>query len=225
MNNKKYIVLMMVFVIIGSVYIANSKFNEDNFCLWGFSCEGVPDEYYSMDSYYSINELENYTFKEDGIISSSFSEEDAAKNIIKSIDKVIINSRRDYQELITLVSAGEDFTEIFNGNMKIFSKRYTTDLDMASPTQEYIQDIGELVINGYRGDCDDYALFLYLIATERGLKARYTVGINEYSGHAWVEIMVDGEWKEYDSTSNRICDDCISMGYDYIDYFEEDEDE
>lgn len=235
MNNKKYIVLMIVLVTIGSIYTVGSNSNEMNFCVWGFACadnitegddswDGLLDEiiiYYPMDFTLVVNKFENYSFTEEGIVISTSSVDTVNKAFFKSVEEVVAVSRRDYQEIITAVSAGEDFDDIYHGNIKIFRKKYTTLLDQASSTGEYIQNIGELVMNGYEGDCDDYALFLYLVAKERGLDVRYVSGIGVPSGHAWIQVKVDGDWKEYDSTSDRICDDCVSEDFYFIDYFEE----
>ncbi len=58
-----------------------------------------------------------------------------------------------------------------------------------------------------------------------GEEVRYVTGVSSQGGHAWIQIKVDGEWKDYDSTSDRICDDCVSNYFFTIDYFEEGQDE
>ena len=86
---------------------------------------------------------------------------------------------------------------------------------------EYLQGIEELVSNDYQGDCDDYALFLYLIAKEMELDVRYVIGMGIIGGHAWIQINVEGIWVDYDSTSNRVCEGCVSKHFSEIEYYEQ----
>lgn len=220
MNNKKYIVLMIVLVAVGSMYAVSSNPNNTDFCVWGLTCGDIIN--LEKFQYY---EFIDYNFTEEGIVSAAtisiYDKEYSEDNFLKALEEVVNVSRRDYQEVIEVASLGEDFNDIYHLNLKIFNKRYTLLLDDASPTGEYIQNIGEIVLNGYKGDCDDYALMLYLIAREKGLDTRYAIGKSISYGHAWIEIKIDGEWIEYDSTSDRICDDCVSASYAVINYFEE----
>lgn len=42
--------------------------------------------------------------------------------------------------------------------------------------------------NDYRGDCDDYALFVASLAEAMGYDARVVLGVNESGGHALAEV-------------------------------------
>lgn len=231
MKNKKYITLVIVLAAVGIFYISTASSGELDFCVWGLSCAEdnylvSPVLYYPLDEVIPINEFENYSFTEEGVVNYS-STNNTSKNtkFFKALEKVINVSRRDYQEVIEVVSVGEDFDEIYHLNIKIFRENYTLLIDHSSSTGEYIQNIGEIVLNDYQGDCDDYALMLYLIAKEKGLDVRYVTGERIGAGHAWIQIKVDGEWVEYNSTSDTICSNCISELFVFLDYFEEEEDE
>ncbi len=227
MNKIGILILMVVLVTIGSIYTVSSNSDEINFCVWGLSCGEDIDEdiwedvvFYPSDIITIVprNDFSDYNFTNEGSTSYSY--------FFDSLEEVINVSRSNYQELITVVSAGDSFDEVYHLNVKIFMENYTLDIDRSSPTGEYIQNIGEIVLNGHQGDCDDYALFLYLVAKEMGEEVRYATGFREGGGgHAWIQIKVDGEWKDYGSTSDEICDDCISGKY-YIrlSYYEEEED-
>lgn len=120
------------------------------------------------------------------------------------------------------ISDNYDFDWIYNTSIKIFMRKYTTEIDSSYENNEYIQTIPELVFNNYRGDCDDYAMFFYVMAKKKGLEARYVIGARERGGgHAWIQIKKDGMWIEYDSTSNTICEEgCITQYFELINYLE-----
>ncbi len=221
MKNEKYAILMIALVAIASLYTVSSENSVGDFCILGITCS-ESSENPSIDDNITLYSLEDYNFTEEGIVRYYFTENDSKyAGFFKSLEEVINISRRDYQEIISDVSSGKDFNEIYHLNTKIFKEKYTTSIDDASPKGEYIQNIGEIVLNDYHGDCDDYALILYLIAKEKGLDVRYVLGVKPGSGHAWIQVKVDGEWIEYDSTSDTICNDCISELFDSIYYFEE----
>lgn len=213
MVNYKILTLSFIFSlgVYGSIYTINESNNID-LCIRGLSCEDTQ----------FINEFKNYSFTEEGkVFYIKDSIEEDIKIMLTSVAKVIKVSRDNYKEVLDVASSGEDFNEIYHLNLKFFNKKYTLLLDKASPTNEYVQNIGEIVLNGYKGDCDDYALMLYLIAKEKGLEVRYVVGVNHPDAHAWIQIKINEKWIEYDSTSDRICEGCISEDYILIDYLEE----
>ena len=119
-----------------------------------------------------------------------------------------------------IVDKDYEFKWIYKGFIKIFVKEYTTEIDDSYKNNEYIQTIPELISNGYRGDCDDYAMFFYVMAKKKGLEVRYMAGTGSIGGHAWIQIKEKGKWIEYDSTSNTICEGCISKHFETINYFE-----
>jgi len=82
---------------------------------------------------------------------------------------------------------------------------YTTDIDDSYDNHEYIQTIQELFGNDFHGDCDDFAMFYYIIAERKGLDVKLVLSYN----HVWIQI----SGVEYDSTSYHICDNCISERY------------
>jgi len=117
---------------------------------------------------------------------------------------------------------GDDFKSIWEEYILLFQINYTTDIDNFKVV-EYIQTPQELVRNSLKGDCDDYAIFLYTIAKNHNIPVRYMVGWRESFGHAWVQVEIDNIWYEYDSTGNNVCEvekKCISENYDFIGYVE-----
>ncbi len=146
---------MVFLVIIGSIYTVNSNPEEIDFCVWGFGCDEepgiiIPGEDWKiyldeMLKIVPINEFSDYNFTEDGTVDYSYGEEEFFKVLVK----VINVSKSNYQEVITTVSEGDSFDEIYHLNIRIFIKNYTRDIDYSSKTGEYIQNIGEIVLNGY----------------------------------------------------------------------------
>ncbi len=63
-----------------------------------------------------------------------------------------------------------------------------------------------------RGVCQDYAHILITLCRQRGVHARYVVGLVVGTGetHAWVEIWSDGRWWGVDPTHDKFIE------YDYI---------
>lgn len=84
-----------------------------------------------------------------------------------------------------------------------------------------ILSVNELIDNDYVGDCEDYAIFMYIVAEQYNLNPRYVIGhTNEYeTGHAWIQIKFGNEWYDVETTGNEICKDCISNNYKYESYF------
>lgn len=62
-----------------------------------------------------------------------------------------------------------------------------------------------------KGVCQDYAHILIALCRACGMAARYVNGFMQGIGvtHAWVEVLVGGEWKGIDPTNNRL----IEYGY------------
>ena len=62
-----------------------------------------------------------------------------------------------------------------------------------------------------KGVCQDYAHILIAMCRACGIPARYVNGFMQGVGvtHAWVEVLVNGEWRGIDPTNNRL----IEYGY------------
>lgn len=62
-----------------------------------------------------------------------------------------------------------------------------------------------------KGVCQDYAHILIALCRACGIPARYVNGFMQGIGatHAWVEVLVNGEWKGIDPTNNQL----IEYGY------------
>lgn len=62
-----------------------------------------------------------------------------------------------------------------------------------------------------KGVCQDYAHILIALCRACGIAARYVNGFMQGIGvtHAWVEVLVNGEWRGIDPTNNRL----IEYGY------------
>ena len=67
------------------------------------------------------------------------------------------------------------------------------------------------IILSRKGDCSEYALLLTALLRLNGIPARevggyaYTEENNSpsFGAHAWVEVYIDGRWKEFDPTWNE----------------------
>lgn len=133
--------------------------------------------------------------------------------------KFLKTAQEVYNKHKTLKISVNNFDKIYNESLEIFN--YTREIDDSYENGEYIQTVQELVSNDYRGDCDDYAMFFYVIAKKMGLKVRYMVGVRAGSGHAWIQIKKGNKWVEYDSISKTICDDdCIKNRFWFVNYIE-----
>ncbi|SDJ03970.1 transglutaminase-like domain-containing protein [Natribacillus halophilus] len=75
------------------------------------------------------------------------------------------------------------------------------------------------------GVCQDYAFLAIAMLRSLGMEANYVAGNVGLERHAWVEVMVDGEWLEMDPTwgAGYIEDDEFVFDYNE-DYFDPDED-
>ena len=91
---------------------------------------------------------------------------------------------------------------------------------------EYVQGITDVLTSAseafkYRkGVCQDYAHIMLAFLRERGITARYVVGMmmGEGVSHAWVEINENGNWYGFDPTNDKGVDGDyikISHGRDY----------
>lgn len=62
-----------------------------------------------------------------------------------------------------------------------------------------------------KGVCQDYAHILIALCRACGIPARYVNGFMQGTGvtHAWVEVLVNDEWRGIDPTNNRL----IEYGY------------
>lgn len=55
-------------------------------------------------------------------------------------------------------------------------------------TYNYLAFASETINNGFRGDCDDYAILMAALLSSIGGEVRVTYGYNNESGHAYTEI-------------------------------------
>lgn len=106
--------------------------------------------------------------------------------------------------------SNKSFDIMYENLITIFKNKYDLTYDRATDNKEYIQTVQELVNNNYIGDCDDYALFFFVLAKKKGLEVRYVLS----SAHLWIQIKKGNNWIEYDSTSNKICKSCITDSFD-----------
>jgi transglutaminase-like putative cysteine protease len=56
------------------------------------------------------------------------------------------------------------------------------------------------------GVCQDYAHLMIAVCRARALPARYVSGYMPGEGrmHAWIEVMIDNDWRAFDPTHNRV---------------------
>ncbi len=72
------------------------------------------------------------------------------------------------------------------------------------------------------GVCQDHAHVMVALLRHWGVPARYVSGLTlgEGATHAWAEANLAGEWRGFDPTRNRICDDtylAVARGRDWAD--------
>ncbi len=226
MKNKKYIILWIVLVTIGSLYSVYSA-PVGGFCIWGRSCDdGNLREDLIWVQLVEINFIypgnnSLYEFREEGVVANVAPYE---KAFFDTLEKVIKVSISEYNKTIQEIVNEGSFEEIYSNYSILFNINYSLEIDNQFE-RDYIQNIGELISNKYHGDCDDYAVWLYLIAKEKGLEVRYVIGFRLYGGHAWIQIKVDGEWIDYNSTSYLKGKGVVSKDYSEIYYYEDEENE
>ena len=224
MKNKKYNKYKWIFIILNVILVAlivNTSVNifheEGNtFCVWGLSCNDGQVVQIIIENWSS-----NYEAWAEGIVKG---EEPYEESFFKSLGKVLEVSREEYNETIQEILNEGTFEEIYKNYSKIFQDNYSLEIDNQF-VNDYIQNFGELISNKYHGDCDDYATWIYIIAKEKGLEVRYVIGFNEKDGHAWIQIKIDGEWIDYNSTGFRKGKNKVSKEYLTISYYEGDKDE
>lgn len=106
------------------------------------------------------------------------------------------------------------FDEYYHKYIQIFETTYNDIIDDYLRGEEgvdYIQTVQELIRNNYEGDCDDFALFFYVIGRKLGIDIKYVHNIN----HAWIQVKKGEEWINYDSTRYRIGVNRSIIGYLY----------
>lgn len=120
------------------------------------------------------------------------------------------------------LSSNKSFDEVYEEFAPIFQERYTQEIDIINggEYEEYIQTIQELVTNNYSGDCDDFAMFFFVIARKLGEEVRYVVGHSDFVGHAWIQIHKEGKWIDYQSTGYLIGEDAVSPYYSDLNYMQ-----
>lgn len=204
-------VILMVLIFFSSGVIGFSE-EDGEFCVWGFSCGDGGFGNTTMIPVDAPLNYSGYEANEEGVVSRSASLNDTARAFFQVIDAVESVSVRDYNDTINHISNEGSFDELYDEYVKIFRNSYSSKLDNHLGG-EYVQNVGELISNDYRGDCDDYALWLYIIAKEKGLDVRYVIGYSDDGGHAWIQINVDGGWIDYNSTNNEKGKDAVSRRY------------
>lgn len=73
-----------------------------------------------------------------------------------------------------------------------------------------------------KGVCQDYAHIMIAMLRSKGIPSRYVTGmmLGEGKSHAWVEVLIGGNWIAFDPTHNALADDNyikISHGRDAAD--------
>lgn len=170
---------------------------------------------------YSVVNVENVDKLDKEINSLQQERDNLVIEIRESLDSVFSESIAYSMEKSRGVKLNTemDFNELYSYYISIFHQRYDENLDKLYDYNEHIQTVPELIQNNYVGDCDDYALFLYNLACKKGLQVQYAFGHKDETslgGHAWIQIKQNGIWMDYDSTSNRICVDCITNDFPYL---------
>lgn len=209
MKNKKYmfwighgmLILCSLFYIIDRI---NSLDTEINFCNLGLFCNNDysnEDMFFITDiSWIFFQNCSEYDINKEGIV---INKHPYSKSFFKTLDKIINISEDNYHDIIKNISAEGSFEEIYSKYIDIFQDNYSLKIDECVH-YDYIQNIEELISNNYHGDCDDYAVWLYLIAQEKELEVRYVIGFGNGVGHAWIQIKIDNEWIDYNSVINSI---------------------
>lgn len=128
-------------------------------------------------------------------------------NVLKEVMDRSITVEIDY--------SNKTFDEVYDYYMPIFRNKYSGSIDFEKGTGEYVQTVQELIQGDFVGDCDDYALFLYIIAEKMNYEVVYKTGIHKMGrgGHAWIAIKKDDVWIEYDSTNNYKGENVMSEDY------------
>lgn len=106
----------------------------------------------------------------------------------------------------------DSLDNIYYKNIIVFKENYTKD------KIDFMQGREELINNNYKGDCEDYANYLYYLFNNsyqtqivKGFRINQT---GSRRGHAWIRVYINNVWYEYDSTSYLICSDfCLSKKY------------
>lgn len=207
-----FILLICILFASGVVYYSE----EDNkFCVLSISCDEGEIEVKEERGWNKTT----YKGRKEGIVEEKFPYH---KSFFKTVRKVISVSEEEYSEVIKEISMEGTFNEIYDKYSDIFDEEYSLEIDSYF-SRDYIQNIGELISNDYSGDCDDYAMWLYLIAKEKGLDVRYVIGFREGGGHAWVQVKINNEWVDYNSVFNNVGVDVVSKKYLNIYYYGDDD--
>lgn len=148
--------------------------------------------------------------KDGDIDRTSFNYSDyreAYKEITKRIEKILEKSKC---KQITNWSTERflNFTEEFIKN----KMNYTTKIDNENGGN-YFQSPYQLVQNDYRGDCDDYAIYLACVGRKVGMNTEVALGSNAFGGHAWIKLYNGEKWKDLGSTGYNYCDSCIQKRF------------
>ncbi len=125
----------------------------------------------------------------------------------------------------TELNTTKGFNDLYDDYTTIFKDRYSTFPDRELEGYgNYIKTVQEVIDDDYKGDCEDYAIFIYTLAKKKGLDVKLVTGFNPgKSGHVWTKVKQGNKWIEYDSTSNLRCKTCISDRYEDITYMWEHE--
>lgn len=103
----------------------------------------------------------------------------------------------------------------------LMMRKLHADFSYVSGATSYRTLAEEAMLLG-KGVCQDYSHILISLCRQKGILARYTVGmlLGEGLSHAWVEVYDQGYWYGLDPTNNLLVEDQhikISHGRDYRD--------
>lgn len=223
--------ILIIVLIFNATDVSDFLLDSDKVCILWFSCDDnnrddiddtlIINESFIHLEWWSVVNFSEYNYTQEGIVVNKYPYDES---FFETLDKVIKVSENEYNNIIKEISHEGDFEYIYNKYSCIFNNNYSIDIDNGMGG-DYIQNIGELISNNYHGDCDDYATWLYLIAKEQGLIVRYIIGYSFYGGHAWIQIKVNDEWIDYDSTWNNVGIDIVSWEYPERYYYGGEDDE
>lgn len=70
--------------------------------------------------------------------------------------------------------------------------------------REYLAKPKETIENGYKGDCDDYAICLAALLKAIGLNVRLTSMIDDWSGHLYPSFLIDEDFlRDYETEESQ----------------------
>ena len=83
----------------------------------------------------------------------------------------------------------------------------------------YRPSIDNIIERG-KGICIDQASLMASILRYKDIPTKIAIGYNDiHEYHAWVEVLVDGEWLMYDPTNNYKHGDIVVENYRVLRYY------